>query len=258
MGAAFSTLYPCCLILGMLIAGVSICQPQRHSASRPGEAFSPQKPQQISPAPFSLPDLAGKRRSLAEFRGRPVFLFFLCGCEPCHHFGRAWAQVQQSQVLSPPKDRPASKQGHPPLSSPSQRRRSGQGNRPQPPLSVPALSSAPPTLVVFLGDASTARTFVETVGLDKAQTVVLPDPNLEIASLYKVVLCPHVFMMDAKGLPRFESHRTDNASSEISPMQLTARLISLWQNNREPSPRTGQPSALRKGRLPVPPKNRQN
>lgn len=33
---------------------------------------------------FTLPDLAGRMRSLQSFRGRPVILGFFCGCDRCH------------------------------------------------------------------------------------------------------------------------------------------------------------------------------
>ena len=41
-------------------------------------------PQIGKPVPdFTLKDLAGKPRSLSSLKGRPVVLFFFCGCESC-------------------------------------------------------------------------------------------------------------------------------------------------------------------------------
>ena len=54
----------------------------------------------LAPTPsFRLPDLQGKTRTLAEFHGRPVALFFFCGCEACHRCAKIWADVQRSGAL---------------------------------------------------------------------------------------------------------------------------------------------------------------
>jgi peroxiredoxin len=51
-------------------------------------------------APFALTDAGGKRHSLSDFRGKPVLLCFFCGCEPCHKFAHAWAQIQHGEQVS--------------------------------------------------------------------------------------------------------------------------------------------------------------
>lgn len=56
----------------------------------------------VRPAPsFTLPDLAGKPRTLTAFRGRPVALFFFCGCDACHRCALTWGDAQRSGSLPP-------------------------------------------------------------------------------------------------------------------------------------------------------------
>jgi peroxiredoxin len=58
------------------------------------------KPVSAPPVPgFHLPDTQGKTRALSEFAGRPVALFFFCGCDACHRCAKLWADVQRSGAL---------------------------------------------------------------------------------------------------------------------------------------------------------------
>ena len=60
------------------------------------------RPTLARPTPaFTLPDLGGKPRTLAEFHGRPVALFFFCGCDACRRCAVAWGDAQRSGALAP-------------------------------------------------------------------------------------------------------------------------------------------------------------
>ena len=60
------------------------------------------RPALSRPVPaFTLPDLGGKPRALADFRGRPVALFFFCDCDSCRRCALAWGEAQRSGALPP-------------------------------------------------------------------------------------------------------------------------------------------------------------
>src|SRR5262245_40132676 len=52
----------------------------------------------IAPA-FTLADVEGKKRSLAEFHGRRVALFFFCGCSWCAAVAKEWGPLQRGGAL---------------------------------------------------------------------------------------------------------------------------------------------------------------
>ena len=139
---------------------------------------------------FALTDTSGLRRSLAEFRGRPVALFFLCGCTRCQRCAAQWGRFQVGGVLAPAA-----------------------------PGSVP-----PVTVVVFGGDAASARTFAARTGLMAGQTVLLPDPDLRVTEgLYHVPDCPRAFALDARGATRYAGGPAGNAPD--APLVIASRAM---------------------------------
>ncbi|HTE17209.1 MAG TPA: hypothetical protein VK689_02380, partial [Armatimonadota bacterium] len=44
------------------------------------------------------PDVDGVTRSLTDYRGRPVALFFYCGCQACHDSARIWGRLQRADA----------------------------------------------------------------------------------------------------------------------------------------------------------------
>ncbi len=148
--------------------------PATVASSRPGPpAFAGAAPLEAQAAPvFALTDTAGHRRSLAEFRGHPVALFFFCGCPWCADCARQWAGVRAG--------------------------------------AVPAGTQA---LVVFSGNAASARRFAAETGLDKQQTIVLADPALAVTERrYRLNTCPRVFALDAAGIIRYTNTHSDDAA----------------------------------------------
>lgn len=138
-------------------------------------------------APITLLDVAGKRCALAEFRGRPVALFFFCGCERCVACAKSWAQIQRGDVL--PQDAKNS-------------------------------VKTPITLIVFTGNADAARLFAAQTGLDMHQTVLLPDEKMQAARSYRAMTCPRIFVVDSAGKIRYTNDHADDA-----PLKASAALI---------------------------------
>ncbi len=129
-------------------------------------------PQTGHPAPaFTLTDAQGKPFSLAALRGRPVALFFFCGCPWCADVAHAWGQAQRGARL------PASSR----------------------------------TLVVFAGTASAAQAFAARNGLDLKQTTLLPDPDSHLTEgIYKLNSCPRAFVLDREGVIAYTNDHADD------------------------------------------------
>src|SRR5579862_3681536 len=114
---------------------------------------------------FAVSGADGKLHKLADYRGRPVVLFFFCGCQWCQQCAQAWGQMQRGGALALPN--PAPKDAKDPV-----------------------------TLVVYAGDASAVRDFARQEGLDPAQTVLLPDVEMKVTlGAYQAAPCPRVFVV---------------------------------------------------------------
>ena len=106
------------------------------------------------PAPlFTLADVAGKKRPLGSFKGRPLVLCFFCGCNACADVALKWAQLQRGHAL--PKE---------------------------------AL-----TLLVYQGSAEEVKALARRSALDLAQTILLPDVDRKVTDgLYHADPCPRL------------------------------------------------------------------
>jgi hypothetical protein len=154
----------------------------------PARPASPRGPVVGRPAPaFSAPDVQGKKRSLAEWKGRPVALFFFCGCEACKECAPIWAQVQRSEFMREPED-----------------------GSPRP---------TPVTVVAYLGDAEQTRGFALSHGLDPKRTVLLPDPRNRLGLAYRSTPCPRAWVLDAAGVIRYTNERPDERP-QVGPASL--------------------------------------
>jgi len=153
----------------------------------PGQAAPAGLPVALHLAPaFTLPDLTGKSRTLAEFRGRRVTLFFFCGCDVCHRCAVTWADAQRSGSLPP------------------------------------SLS----TVIAFSGDAATAHRFLTGTGLDASQTILLTDPQDKIADIYNAPVCPRVFVLNAQGRVRYTNNELGTDPQTMPAAVLVSRIIS--------------------------------
>lgn len=162
---------------------------------------------------FRLLGTDGKSHTLRQYQGRSVALFFFCGCPWCHRCATLWGQFQRSGALSSPKMRSLSRseQGFSiPLSS-----------------SHPLISSDLPslTLIVFSGDSASARAFAEQTGLDPKQTVLLPDPDMHVTTLYKVDPCPRVFTLNPQGGVSYTNNHKDDAPQEAPELVMASRAL---------------------------------
>ncbi len=138
---------------------------------------------------FSLPDTDGHLHGLAELRGKPVALFFFCGCRPCHDCARLWAQVQANGDL---------------------------GGKQQ------------SSVVVFSGPAADARKFAADTGLDPAQTLVLADPDDRVTSAYGVRQCPRIFVAGPLETLAYTSPDTGDPAPRLPAPALVSRVLTVW------------------------------
>jgi hypothetical protein len=173
-----------CAVSGALPVQTKTLKPPRASKS------APVKKPPVARA-FALTDLDGKRHTLADFKGRPVALFFFCGCEPCHKVADAWGQVQASGSLR----------------------------------SADAAVPDPATALVFLGNADAARAFLDQVRLDRKQTAVLPDGDLSVARSYNALACPRTFVVDTKGAVTYTNNQKDDSPQKGSAIVIASKTL---------------------------------
>ncbi len=145
-------------------------------------------------ANFTLADEDGKPRRLSDYRGRPVALYFFCGCRWCHNCARIWGQMQRTGALTP-------------ASSPA------------------AAGHAPITVVVFAGDAKETRQFEAETGLDPAGTVMLPDADMHVTEDYDAEPCPRVFIVNPAGLVVYTNDHADDAAREAPEKVIAFRAM---------------------------------
>ncbi len=151
---------------------------------------------------FTLKDAGGAKHSLADYKGRSFVVYFACGCKWCHEFGREWAQMQRSGVLT---DAITPTDANAPLSAGEEK--------------------PPWTLLVFMGDAAAAKAYAAEVGLDLKQTVLLPDPNLKVTQTYHAMPCPRLYVLDKNGLLRYVNSHVDDAPQKAAANVLAAKTV---------------------------------
>ncbi|BDI29140.1 hypothetical protein CCAX7_11910 [Capsulimonas corticalis] len=162
------------------------------------------KPAAVTAAPkaapaFTLTDTSGKTRTLAEFQGRPVTLFFFCGCPWCHNAARLWSQFQRGGAL-------------------------------------PAGTPAPATLIVFTGDAGMAKQFAAETNLDLMQTTLLTDERMHVTTdLYHADPCPRAFVVDSAGLIRYTNNHKDDAPRDAAETVIVSRTLGALRQAAAPA-----------------------
>lgn len=186
------------IAIGLMQQNTALSDRSSHRKSASTEQAAPAVKK---PAPvFTLVDTQGQKRKLAEFRGRPITLFFFCGCQWCHECGQAWSQLQRSGALPQP-GATSGKQGD------------------------SSIERSPLTLVVFQGDAEAACGFAAETGLDLKQTVLLPDPNLAVTQTYRALPCPRAFVLDGQGLVRYTNNHADDAPQKAPALAIVSRVV---------------------------------
>ncbi len=150
---------------------------------------------QIAPN-FSLHDTNHHVHTLAEFNGKPVVIFFFCGCPWCHQCATDWANFQRGKVL------PAASPGHGGV-----------------------------TLVVFSAPVAEVCEFAQQTGLDAETTILLPDSDMRVTNIYHAAICPRVFVLDAKGRIQYTNNHTDDIPRQAESTLIVSRaLIALRQS----------------------------
>jgi len=169
----------------------------------------------VAPA-FTLKDTAGKARSLADYRGRPVILYSFCGCEWCQQVALTWGGIQRDGTLakaSPPAD---AKQ---------------------------LANKVTPTLVLLHGDAEFAQAFAAENRLELAHTVMLPDEDEKVSETYQAVRCPRVFVIDAAGIVRYTNNEKGEQSFKIPAHMIVARAVEALRQLSQPPAKDEKPAA---------------
>ncbi len=138
---------------------------------------------------FTLKDAGGKDQSLADFRGQNVPVYFFCGCRLCHKCARAWSEIQRGGTLED-KDK-----------------------------------KAPPTLVIYHGDAAEARTFAEETLLDSKYNILLCDADEKVTQVYGAELCPRVFVVNREGNIFYTNNEQGEDSYKIPAPLIVARTV---------------------------------
>lgn len=164
-------------------------------------------------------DLDGKTRSLAEFRGRPVALFFFCGCPACTEVGREWGQMQRGGALSTLSAALSAKT---------------------------AKQTAPATLVVYTLNNQLTREMSEHDGLDLSKTVLLVDPNLQASDIFHAHPCPRVFVLDSKGVLRYTNISADDAPPKGPAFLIVSRALDALRRTMETAAPSLTPTNTRK------------
>lgn len=122
----------------------------------------------------------------SDAAGRPVALYFFCGCDVCHACARQWEAVRERGVLD----------------------------------SVRPGASVPLTVVVMAGDSDSTRQFVQETHLVGKDLVLIPDKSLALTRLYGAETCPRVFVIGVDGLVRY----TNSATRD--PVMIVAQALS--------------------------------
>ena len=159
------------------------------------------------PAPdFTLADTRGTPHSLSEYRHRPVVLVFLCGCQRCAQFAHLWGQMQRSNAVAP-TDTKATKE------------------------TKETKEARPLTVIVYAGDAGGVQSLAQQAGLDRQQTVLLPDLQMGVSlDLYKSMPCPRTLVIDSAGVVRHIDGMTDKAPDQGSVAGIAMRTLQGLQN----------------------------
>ena len=177
-------------------------------------ALPPASPTATKIAPnFSLEDTDHKLRRLTEFRGRPVVIYFFCGCPWCRNCATQWGLLQRSGATLTPGKSAA-----------------------QAPNSAAAI-----TLVVFSGDASEARAFAAQTGLNAKQTVLLPDPRMQVTeTLYHAEPCPRTFVLNGRGAMIYTNNHADDAARTAPALVITSRVLDALRHSASNTDRSRQ------------------
>jgi peroxiredoxin len=142
---------------------------------------------------FTLRDSRGHSVRLSALRGRPVVIWFFCGCPWCAACARQWGAFEQGGVIT-------------------------------------GGSQGPITLVVYAGNATDGVAFIQSEGMDANTTTVVGDPQLSVTEdLYHAELCPRVFVLDQRGIVRYTNDHADDKPRVASANTITSKALGALQ-----------------------------
>jgi cytochrome oxidase Cu insertion factor (SCO1/SenC/PrrC family) len=161
---------------------------------------------------FTLIDADGKVRTLKEFRGRPVVLFFSCGCPWCAKCATLWGQFQRGGTFE-----------------------DGE-----------LAGKHVVTVLVESGDGDSTRQFARENGMDLTQTVLLPDVQMHVTNdLYHVDPCPRFFVVDPQGRLRYTNNHKDDQPRVAPEIAIVSRTLDALRDSvRVITPNSSNKKAL--------------
>lgn len=173
------------------------------------------------PAPvFAAPDVEGRTRTIAQWKGRPLVILFFCSCDACRPVAQLWGEAQATGAL-----RPAS---------------GSDGDTAADPRKM-----ALETLVFFAGDVEATRNFAGSVGLDSRQTVLFADYAFRTARRYNAIPCPRIFVVDRQGIVCHTNNEAGGKADETPAPVLVSRAITAAHQVLTARPVAGTPSPHR-------------
>lgn len=141
---------------------------------------------------FTALNTSGQKRTLSEFRGRPVVLIFFCGCSRYSDLARQWGDLQRGGVLE---------------------------------MKTPA-GKTPVTIAVVESGAKEMRKYLEENGLMLSRSVLIPDPQSKLTLLYGADPGPRLFVLDGRGIVRYAGTTTDAGEGQSHTQAVVAQALS--------------------------------
>jgi len=184
-------LIPATIAAGLLLTGIAAHSVPTKPVAKSKSTTTKSKPavaaKPVLAPNFTLKDPDGVKHSLSDYRGRPVALYFFCGCDWCHAVAGKWSLMQRAGAM------PTSTKGKEPV-----------------------------TLIVFQGDGKAAKQFAQETQLDPASNVLLGDEEVHVTvDLYDAEPCPRIFVLDPAGKVVYTNNHKDDAA-RVAPADVIA------------------------------------
>jgi len=183
------------LSLAIAVSAIVLLGSAGHSAAKPVKAKPAAAAKPFVAPNFTLTDTDGVKRTLSSYRGKPVALFFFCGCKWCHKTADQWGTMQKAGAIPMLAD-----------------------------------GTTPPTLVVFQGDANGAKGFEHETSLDPTKVTLLPDIDVAVTvDKYNAEPCPRVFILDSSGKVVYTNNHKDDEARVAPEALIVSRALSALQ-----------------------------
>jgi peroxiredoxin len=97
-------------------------------------------------------------------------------------------------------------------------------------------------LVTIAPNASEPLEILTKVAVERSLNIVLPDPDQEVASLFEARTTPHVFLIDKRGMLRYQGAFDDATFRQHRPQKHYLQdALNAVMNDEEPHPSVTNP-----------------